>query len=44
MYYIEESHEPIIPPDEFDAVQAEIERRKEMGKLCTEIIGCMKFK
>ena len=31
MYYIEESHEPIIPPDEFDAVQAEIERRKEMG-------------
>ena len=31
MYYIEESHEPIIPPDEFDAVQAEIERRKELG-------------
>ena len=31
MYYIEESHEPIIPPDEFDAVQAEIERRKSMG-------------
>ena len=31
MYYIEESHEPIIPPDEFDAVQVEIERRKEMG-------------
>lgn len=29
--YIEESHEAIIPPDEFDAVQAEIERRKEFG-------------
>ena len=31
MYYIEESHEPIIPLDKFGAVQAEIERRKEMG-------------
>lgn len=30
-YWIEESHEPIIPPDEFDAVQAEIERRKHNG-------------
>jgi len=31
-YYIEESHEPIIPPDEWDAVQAEIERRKNLGR------------
>lgn len=30
-YWIEESHEAIIPPDEFDAVQAEIERRKQYG-------------
>lgn len=30
-YWIEESHEAIIPPDEFDAVQAEIERRKQNG-------------
>jgi hypothetical protein len=31
-YYIEESHEAIIPPDEWDAVQAEIERRKGLGR------------
>jgi len=31
-YYIAESHEPIIPPDEWDAVQAEIERRKMLGR------------
>ena len=31
-YYIEESHEAIIPPDEWDAVQAEIERRKTLGR------------
>ena len=31
-YYIEESHEPIISPDEFDAVQAEIEHRKTLGR------------
>jgi DNA invertase Pin-like site-specific DNA recombinase len=31
-YYIEESHEPIIPPDEWDAVQAETERRKALGR------------
>jgi DNA invertase Pin-like site-specific DNA recombinase len=31
-YYIEQSHEPIIPPDEWDAVQAEIERRKTLGR------------
>jgi len=30
-YWIEESHEAIIPPEEFDAVQAEIERRKQYG-------------
>lgn len=31
-YYIAESHEPIIPPDEWDAVQAEIQRRKNLGR------------
>jgi DNA invertase Pin-like site-specific DNA recombinase len=31
-YYIAESHEPIIPPDEWDAVQAEIARRKQLGR------------
>lgn len=31
-YYIAESHEPIIPPDEWDAVQVEIERRKNLGR------------
>lgn len=31
-YYIEESHEAIIPPNEWDAVQAEIERRKTLGR------------
>ncbi len=30
-YYIAESHEAIISPDEWDAVQAEIERRKGLG-------------
>jgi len=32
MFYIEKSHEPIIPPDEWDAVQVEIERRKVLGR------------
>lgn len=32
MFYIEKSHDPIIPPDEFDAVQAEIGRRKSLGR------------
>ncbi len=32
-YYVEHSHEAIIPPDEWEAVQAEIERRKSLGKL-----------
>lgn len=31
-YYVEGSHEAIIEPDEWDHVQAEIERRKALGK------------
>ena len=31
-YYVEESHPAIIEPDEFDAVQLEIERRKSLGR------------
>ncbi len=31
-YYVEDSHPAIIRPDEFDAVQAEYERRKTLGK------------
>ena len=31
-YYVEDSHPAIIRPDEFDAVQAEYERRKSLGK------------
>ena len=31
-YYVAESHPAIIDPDEFDAVQAEMERRKGLGK------------
>lgn len=31
-YYIEESHEPIIPPAEFELVQAEYLRRKRIGR------------
>ena len=30
-YYIEKSHQPIIDPQEFDLVQAEFARRKELG-------------
>ena len=30
-YYIEQSHQPIIDPEEFDKVQAEFERRKGLG-------------
>jgi len=30
-YYIEGNHEAIITPEEFDLVQAEIERRKKLG-------------
>ena len=31
-YYIEGNHEAIITPEEFDLVQAEIERRKKFGR------------
>ena len=31
-YYVENSHPAIIPPEEFDLVQAEIIRRKEIGR------------
>ncbi len=31
-YYIEDSHEPIIPPCEFELVQAEFLRRKRIGR------------
>jgi len=31
-YYVENSHPAIIEPDEFDAVQLEIERRKNLGR------------
>ena len=31
-YYIEHSHEAIIDPDEWDAVQAELQRRKALGR------------
>lgn len=31
-YYVNESHEAIIPPDEFEDVQNEIARRKEIGR------------
>jgi DNA invertase Pin-like site-specific DNA recombinase len=35
-YYVQNSHPAIIAPDEFDAVQSEIARRKRMGRPC----GC----
>lgn len=31
-YYVENSHPPIIAPEEFEAVQAEIQRRKSLGR------------
>ena len=31
-YYVENNHEPIIPPDEWDVVQKEMTRRKAMGR------------
>ena len=31
-YYVNEGHEAIIPPDEFEDVQNEIARRKEIGR------------
>jgi len=40
-YYVEGSHPAIIDPDEFDAVQTEIERRKSLGRptSCTSIFA-----
>ncbi len=40
-YYVEGSHPAIIEPDEFDAVQVEIERRRSIGKptSCTSIFA-----
>ena len=32
-YFVEHSHPPIIPPEEFELVQAEITRRKTIGKV-----------
>ncbi|MDR1805607.1 MAG: recombinase family protein, partial [Clostridium sp.] len=32
-YYVEDSHPAIVDPDEWDAVQAEIERRKNLGAI-----------
>lgn len=39
--YVEDSHPAIIEPDEFDAVQLEIERRKSLGRptSCTSIFA-----
>lgn len=34
-YYVENSHEAIIEPSEFDAVQIELERRKKLGRPCS---------
>lgn len=34
-YFIEQSHEPIIDPIEFDMVQAELARRKDIGYRCS---------
>lgn len=40
-YYVEDSHPAIIEPDEFDAVQLEIERRRSIGRptSCTSIFA-----
>jgi len=40
-YYVEDSHPAIIEPDEFDAVQVEIERRRSLGRpaSCTSIFA-----
>ncbi len=35
-YYVEESHPAIIPPEEFELVQAEMARRKELGKTLSQ--------
>ena len=31
-YYVEHSHEPIITPEEFDKVQTELARRKQISR------------
>lgn len=31
-YYVEHSHEPIVSPEEFDKVQSEFNRRKQLGR------------
>ena len=31
-YYVQGNHEAIIPPSEFDKVQAELARRKSIGR------------
>jgi len=36
-YFIEDSHPPIIDPQEFELVQAEIARRKEIGRVYSSI-------
>jgi hypothetical protein len=36
-YFVEHSHPPIIPPEEFELVQAEITRRKTIGKVYSSI-------
>jgi len=40
-FYVEDSHPHIVEPDEFDAVQLEIERRRSFGKpiSCTSIFS-----
>ena len=41
-YYVENSHDPIIPPAEWQSVQDEIQRRKALGKKYTgnSIFAC----
>ena len=41
-YYVENSHAPIIPPDEWQSVQEEVQRRKALGKKYTSnsIFAC----
>lgn len=41
-YYQEKHHDPIINPDEWDMVQIEIARRKELGYSynCTNVFSC----
>ena len=35
-YYVEHSHEPIITPEEFDKVQTELARRKQISRQTAE--------